>query len=248
MWSCNSVCVLNYTQSPFKQQLRPPSDPTGRCGNIPDTALFHNSHHVWVAPLTFPAWTVENPAEDAQPHIILTRLHWQLSTFKRCVKRQHCYCLYKYPSGKKHDYVPGCVCLFRDLAGLMFVKPLHILCYTKAADWSFCPCYSSRIYFRWTRQQNGIHFGNALINTNVPFQLWNQSKPSAGWLVVYLSIITGTFRVTAKTLRSKARLTCSSVQQICYPLFENSWILDTFQLPASFIALKYPKNAILSCQ
>lgn len=33
--------------NPTSQPLRPPSDPAGHRGNIPDTALFHNSHHVW---------------------------------------------------------------------------------------------------------------------------------------------------------------------------------------------------------
>lgn len=39
----------------------------------------------------------------------------------------------------------------------------------------------------------------------------------------------------------KPELTCSSVQQICYLLFENSKIWDVFQWLASFIALEYPK-------
>ena len=58
------VCVT-LPINPTSQPLRPPSDPAGHRGNIPDTALFHNSHHVWFfqSP-ALAAQTVENPTKE----------------------------------------------------------------------------------------------------------------------------------------------------------------------------------------
>lgn len=132
------MCVKLHT-IPFKPPLGPPSDPTGRRGNIPDTALFHNSHHVWFFfPLqcwVFPAWTVENPAEDTQLHIISTRLHWQLGRVQRPVKPVAFYLFYKCPIGvKKHDYAwSWLLCYLESLYSLI---NLHSVLY-EVCRWVF---------------------------------------------------------------------------------------------------------------
>lgn len=58
------VCVT-LPINPTSQPLGPPSDPAGHRGNIPDAALFHNSHHVWFfQSRALTARTVENPTEE----------------------------------------------------------------------------------------------------------------------------------------------------------------------------------------
>lgn len=103
MWSCNPVCVLNYTQSPSSRHWDLHQIPLGDVGTfltqhysiIPTMCGFFPPLQCWV----FPAWTVENPAEDTQLHIISTRLHWQLGRVQQPVKPVAFYLFYKCPIG-----------------------------------------------------------------------------------------------------------------------------------------------------
>lgn len=66
-WTNTGVRYI--TPAPHRQlashQDPPPLDPTGHRGNIPDPALFHNSHHVWFfQSCVLAAWTVVNPTEE----------------------------------------------------------------------------------------------------------------------------------------------------------------------------------------
>lgn len=63
---CNFACVLLLKPNwqPANQPVGPPLNPTGHRENIPDAALFHNSHHVWFVQGRVLTESVENPTEE----------------------------------------------------------------------------------------------------------------------------------------------------------------------------------------